>query len=162
MRRMRDANIAANKFLESKDITPTFICQGGAGTDWLWRIHHEEQFDCIILAIGSNELGRCTVERLQDRLNDYAFYLLSNRFTRHVVVMGLWPRKSQGFSVRARLFNSLSRKQMYWHSGVLFWDWSKKLTYRFADNVHLTGNSYRRALKYLISPIQYLFPYSSK
>ena len=25
-------------FLESKDIYPTFICQGGAKTDWLWRI----------------------------------------------------------------------------------------------------------------------------
>ena len=113
MKRLRDTNIAANKFLESNDITPTFICQGGPGTDWLWRIHLEEQFDCIILAIGSNELGRCTVERLQDQLNDFAFYLLSNGFTRHIVVSGFWPCKSQGFSTQAWPFNSLRREHMY-------------------------------------------------
>ena len=52
-----------------------------------------------------------------------AFSLLSNGFASLAVVMGLLPRNYQGFSIRARLFNSLSREQMYWYSGVLFWDW---------------------------------------
>ena len=52
-----------------------------------------------------------------------AFSLLSNGFTRLAVFMGLWPRKYQGFFIQARLFNSLSHEQMYWSSGVLFWDW---------------------------------------
>lgn len=159
---MRDANAEANKFLESKDIYPTFICQGGAKTDWLWSVTLEQRFDCVIIAIGSNELASVTVEKLQDKLNDYSYYLLSRGYTNHVVIMGLWPRKSTAFNIRARLFNFLSRTSMYWHQGVLFWEWSKKLTFHFSDQVHLTNKAYRRALKYVISPVQFLFEYNSK
>ena len=120
---MRDANAEANHFLESKDIYPTFVCQGGAKTDWLWSVTLEQRFDCVIIAIGSNELASVTVEKLQDKLNDYSYYLLSRGYTNHVVIMGLWPRKSTAFNIRARLFKFLSRTSMYWHQGVLFWEW---------------------------------------
>ena len=162
MVRLREAYIQANYFLESKDILPSFFCRGGAKSDWLWSEHLDQQYDCNLIAIGSNELACCTVEQLQDRLNDYSYHLLCHGFTKHVVIMGLWPRKSEIFSLRARLFNKLSRHNMYWHSGILFWNWSRKLTFRFDGAVHLTKNAYRRALKFIISPVQYIFPYNSK
>ena len=159
---MRDADMAANSFLASKNILATFICQGGATTQWLWNVELDRQFDCIVIAIGSNELSSCTIEQLQDRLNDFGRHLIHNGYTNNIIIMGLWPRKSPSFSVRAQLFNKLSRRRMYWCAGILFWEWSKKLTFRFSDDVHLTKNSYRRALKYVISPIQCIFPYDSK
>ena len=159
---MRDANDAANNFLGTKSIEATFFFKGGATTKWLWSVELCQQFDCIILAIGSNELAKCTIEQLQDSLNHYASYLIHQQFTCNVIIMGLWPRKSQSFSIRARLFNKIGKHQMYWTSGVLFWNWSRKLTYQFCDDVHLMNNAYKRALKYLISPVQILFPYQSK
>ena len=51
MVRLREANIQANYFLESKDILPSFFCQGGAKSDWLWSVRLDQQYDCIIIAI---------------------------------------------------------------------------------------------------------------
>ena len=75
MVRLREAYIQANYFLESKDILPSFFCRGGAKSDWLWSEHLDQQYDCNLIAIGSNELACCTVEQLQDRLNDYSYHL---------------------------------------------------------------------------------------
>ena len=97
----------------------------------------------------------CTVEQLQDRLNDYSYHLLCHGFTQHMIIMGLWPRKSEIFSLRARLFNKLSRHNMYWHSGILFWDWSRKLTYKFDGAVHLTKNACVFKVYYISSSIHF-------
>ena len=99
VRRMRDANDAANNFWGTKSVEATFYFKGGAMTKWLWRVELYQHFDCITLGIGSNELPKCTIEQLQDSLNHYADYLIQQQFTCNVIIMGLWPRKSPSFSI---------------------------------------------------------------
>ena len=74
---MRDASDAANNSLGTKSVESTFYFKGGATTKFL--------------AIGSNELAMCTVEQLQDSLNQYASYLIQQQFTCNVIIMGCWP-----------------------------------------------------------------------
>lgn len=155
VRRFEECN-KERMFIESKNMEVTFIHRGGARTDWLWTVSIETIYDIIILSIGSNDLKHVTIEKLQDQLNEYARFLISNGYAADVVVFGLWPRVCPRFTTRAKLFNKLSRESMRWSPHVLFWNWSTRLKFHFCDPVHLKRKCYHRALKYLISPVFFL------
>lgn len=144
------------QFLQSKGYHPKFFHRGGAKCNWLWTIEFKEYFDIVIICIGSNQLGQCTIEQLQDDLNQYSSYLIENQLCTNVVIMGLWPRQGTQFSTRFMLFNRMSRRSMRWSRGVLFWEWSSKLHFDFIDEVHVTKRTYKRSLTYLCSPILYI------
>ena len=151
VRRLAEANQQTG-YLQKKMFTPTFIFKGGAWTNWLWTVQLNEQFDYIVLAIGSNELQSCSIENLLGKLDSYAHFLVANGYCKKAFVMGLWPRPNVGFCNKAWRFNERGMTR-HWHQDVMFWKWSKKLRFCFEDQAHLKKQCYVRALKYLISPV---------
>lgn len=155
----RISQMAGSFFLDRK-LEVSFRHRGGATVDFLSIPPGQEYFDVVVFALGSNDLdsGLLQPGQLLDRLvlqaNDYIAAGLCSR----VIIMGLWPRANRFFNRQSRLFNELGSAQ---RSGkILFWNWSRKLKVRIgADRVHLVQNSYRRALKYLASPMLYVLKY---
>lgn len=137
----------------ARGLSVTYRCRGGAHTDFLQIPHNQEHYELIIISIGSNDLddGKEPDTVLAD-IFYYAWLYVYYGFTPKVVVMSLFPRASLGTNTKITHFNS--RLKLYSNDYCVGWLWSRKLTIRLRyDGVHLTEHCYRRALKYLTSPM---------
>lgn len=135
-----------------------FRCQGGAKVGFLQRsMPRPGSYDIVVFSIGSNDLSRgIKPVELMAELQTQALLYLNSGACRFVIIMGLWPRKSSFFNTLAREFNLLTCAD----SRVTFWKWPKKFKVKIlADKVHLYDQCYRRAVKYLASPILYVTKY---
>lgn len=75
-----------------------------------------------------------------------------------LVVMLLLPHAHLATNVKITLFNSMLKS--YSNDYCVGWLWSKNLAIRLRlgyDGVHLTEHCFRRAMKYLTSPMPLLF-----
>lgn len=157
---MRRLSQNAENFYSERRLSVHFRHRGGATTNFLEIPEGQQTFDIIVFAIGSNDLDSdfLTPQQLLNKLLSYASQYLSAGYCRKVIIMGLWPRANRAFNKKSMQFNSLGsylRAQ-----NIVFWNWSDHLKVKLSrDRVHLVQNSYRRALRYLASPIFYVLKY---
>ena len=142
----------------------TFRCKGGAHASYLEIPPDQKTFDMIMFVIGSNDLSNGKgVLPLYNEMIGYAKQYLEKGFCSRVVIMTLLPRSNQWYMERMRQFNSMLTSNT--NNTIVGWYWSKPLRRHMAllhDGVHLTDDGYRKAVKYLGSPIFYFYKPSSK
>ena len=111
----------------------------------------------IMFVIGSNDLSNGKgVLALYNEMIGYAKPYLEKGFCSRVVIMTLLLRSNQWYMERMRQFNSMLTSNT--NSSIVGWYWSKPLRRHMSflhDGVHLTDEGYRKAVKYLGSPICY-------
>jgi hypothetical protein len=85
------------------------------------------------------------------------------RFAAKVIIMTVFPRQCTKYMNSLAELNDLITRHS--NNVIVGWRWSKKfdrhMTLR-ADGVHLTDKAYKKACKYLVSPVLLFFKPSSK
>ena len=158
-RRLRDQT---GNYFRCREVDITFRCQGGARTSYLKIPQYQQFFDIIMFVIGSNDLadGRSPYSIFKDVTN-YAQEYVNGGFANRVVIMTLLPRNDAFYMSRLNQFNHMLITNS--NDTVVGWQWSKKLKFHIRfDGVHLTDSAYKKAVKYLGSPIFYFCKPSSK
>ena len=158
-RRLRDQ---VGNYFSCREVNVTFRCQGGARTNYLKIPADQKCFDIIIFVIGSNDLadGRTPYSIFKDVTN-YAQEYVKGGFAPRVVIMTLLPRNDTFYMARLNQFNHMLITNS--NNTVVGWEWSKKLKFHIRfDGVHLTDSAYKKAVKYLGSPVFYFCKPSSK
>ena len=138
-------------------VTVSFHHKGGAGVQFCWNIPADTKYDIIVLCIGSNNIANgMEPSDLFSRLNFHAGRCMDSGLCTEVIIMGLWPRANRQYNAKMRVFNSFKSTD----ARIFFWKWSSHFRYRILpDRTHLRPHCYKRALKYLASPILHVIKY---
>ena len=149
-------------YFSRRNLSVEFRCRGGARTNYLEVPANQQQYDVIILVIGSNNLGdgiapSSVYASLKGYANQYT------RFAVKVVIMTVFPRHCTRYMNSLTELNDLITRHS--NNTIVGWRWSKKFDRHMilrSDGVHLTDKAYKKACKYLVSPVMLFFKPSSK
>ena len=149
-RRLRDQ---AGTYFSLRNVQMEFRCKGGARLSFLTVPESQEHYDLIIFMIGSNDLGDgISPSSIYAHLKGYANEYLE--FAEKVVIMTIFPRSNPSYMLRLAELNNLITRNT--SNTIVGWRWSKKFDrhmIQHQDGVHLTDKSYRKACKYIASPV---------
>ena len=149
-RRLRDQ---AGTYFSLRNVQMEFLCKGGARLSFLTVPESQEHYDLIIFMIGSNDLGDgISPSSIYAHLKGYANEYLE--FAEKVVIMTIFPRSNPSYMLRLAELNNLITRNT--SNTIVGWRWSKKFDrhmIQHQDGVHLTDKSYRKACKYIVSPV---------
>ena len=151
-RRLRDQT---DNYFSCREVEMSYRCQGGAKVNYLKMPKDQKCFDMIIFVIGSNDLadGRTPYSVFQDVTN-YGKDYVDGGFAPRVVIMTVLPRNDTNYMYKAQQLNHMLISNS--NDTIVAWQWSKKLKFHIRfDGVHLTDSAYRKAVKYLGSPVFY-------
>ena len=105
--------------------------------------------------LGGNDLDNgCSEYQLADRVIHVAnSMILHSYYTEAVIITSLWPRSSQEYNRRARLYAALMERRLSADTQVVFWLWDRRQPWRNTDGTHFTQHGYDVAMRYLVAPI---------
>ena len=154
VRRLAEREYLINDHLQGVLLTWRFL-PGGYIEFAEYNIRAAFCHQIVVLMLGGNDLDNgCSEYQLADRVIHVAnSMILHSYYTEAVIITSLWPRSSQEYNRRARLYAALMERRLSADTQVVFWLWDRRQPWRNTDGTHFTQHGYDVAMRYLVAPI---------
>lgn len=154
VRRMKPFEFMIRRYIQKTDFE--WCSRGGSGVSFIESFNGILSGKTVVIVTGGNDLQNgMNPDELITRVTRAAIKLRDVNGAENVIIMGIWPRADRAYNSAVHIFNT--RMEVFTKAeNIFFWTWSRGMSYRTYDGVHLLENGYRKAARYLATALIWL------